>query len=68
MEFMKILDSQIPVSKSNWLDFNMLNVTKKLRLLDKPTTLQIKSIKSLGKIDENVFAPFCIIFGYNVHH
>jgi hypothetical protein len=64
---MKIIDSQIPISNKNWLEFDLNSVLGKLRLLDKNTITNLKSFKNLGKLTEAVFAPFCIILGYNVN-
>ncbi len=66
LNFMKIIDSQIPISNKNWLDFDLSSVISKLKLLDKKVIANLRSIKHLGKLSEAVFAPFCIIFGYNV--
>lgn len=67
LAFMKIIDSQIPISNKNWLEFELSSVLCKLRLLDKNTITSLKSFKNLGKLTEAVFAPFCIILGYNVN-
>ena len=64
-EFMKNIDSQIPISYKNWLNFDLNNVTNKIQSLSRNTITQLRSIKKLGKLSENIFAPFCIIFGYN---
>ncbi len=66
LSFMKIIDSQIPISNKNWLDFELSSVISKLKLLDKKVISNLRGIKNLGKLSETVFAPFCIIFGYNV--
>lgn len=66
LNFMKIIDSQIPVSNENWLDFDLTSVVNKLKILDKYILLSLKSIKHLVKLPETVFAPFCLILGYNV--
>ncbi len=63
---MKIIDSQIPISNKNWLDFELTSVISKLKLLDKKVIANLRAIKNLGKLSEAVFAPFCIILGYNV--
>ena len=63
---MKIIDSQIPLSNKNWLDFDLNSVIKKIKVLDKKAITDLKGIKNLGKLTEAVFAPFCILFGYNV--
>ena len=63
--FMKNIDSQIPISNKNWLNFNLNEVTEKIQSLDRNTITHLRSIKNLGKLTDNVFAPFCIIFGYN---
>jgi hypothetical protein len=63
---MKIIDSQIPISNKNWLDFDLNSVIRKLKILDKKTITNLRAIKNTGKLSESIFAPFCIIFGYNV--
>ena len=64
MLYMQNIDSQIPISTNNWLEFDLKKVTKNMELLDKNTIIQLKSIKKLTKFNENIYAPFCIIFGY----
>jgi hypothetical protein len=64
--FMKIIDSQIPLSNKNWLDFDLGSVINKLKVLDKKVITSIKTIKSTGKLPDTVFAPLCIILGFNV--
>jgi hypothetical protein len=66
LNFMKIIDSQIPLSNKNWLDFNLSVVIDKLKLFDKKVVTSLRAIKSIGKLPETVFAPFCIILGFNV--
>lgn len=66
LNFMELLDSQIPYSTNNWLDFDFESVNEKLKILDKNILTSIKAIKHLVKIPEEVFAPFCHILGYNV--
>lgn len=63
---MKNIDSQIPISSKNWLDFDLASVTTKLQLLDRGIVTQLRAIKNIGKISDLVYAPFCIIFGINV--
>ena len=62
--YMQNIDSQIPVSNNQWLEFDLKKVTKDMELLDKDTIIELKSIKKLTKLNENIYAPFCIIFGY----
>ena len=65
-EFMKNIDSQIPISYKNWLIFDLNTATIRIQtLLNRNIITQLRSIKNLGKITEDVYAPFCIIFGYN---
>jgi hypothetical protein len=66
LNFMKIIDSQIPLSNKNWLDFDLSSVIGKLRVFDKKVITSLRSIKSIGKLPETVFAPLCIILGFNV--
>ena len=63
--FMKNIDSQIPISNKNWLDFDLGSVTQKLQLLDRNILTKLRAIKSIGKLNDVIYAPFCIIFGYN---
>ena len=63
--FMKNIDCQIPVSNNNWLDFNLQSVTMKLQLLDRNILTKIRAIRSIGKLNDVIFAPFCLIFEKN---
>ena len=63
--FMNNIDSQIPISNKNWLDFDLVSVTQKLQLLDRNILTKLRAIKSIGKLNDVIYAPFCIIFGYN---
>ena len=62
--YMQNIDSQIPISNNQWLEFDLKKVTKNMELLDKETIIELKSIKKLIKLNENIYAPFCIILGY----
>ena len=62
--YMQNIDSQIPVSNNQWLEFDLKKVTKNMELLDKDTIIELKSIKKLIKFNEIIYAPFCIILGY----
>ena len=63
--FMKNIDSQIPISTKNWLDFDLQSVTNTIQSLSRETITNLRGIKNLGKFSDNIYAPFCIIFGYN---
>ncbi|MCQ2815722.1 MAG: hypothetical protein MJ252_00510 [archaeon] len=63
--FMKNIDSQIPISTNNWLNFDLGTVTNIMNSLSRDTLTQLRSIKNLGKMSDNIYAPFCIILGYN---
>ncbi len=63
--FMKNIDSQIPISNKNWLDFDLNIVTSKLKILDRNILTKLRSIKNIGKLSDLIYAPFCIIFGLN---
>jgi hypothetical protein len=66
MNFLKIIDSQIPISYNNWLEFDLNIVINKLKIFDKKVITALRGIKNIGKFSEAVFAPLCIIFGQNV--
>ena len=63
--FMKNIDSQIPISNKNWLDFDLNVVTSKLKILDRNILTKLRAIKNIGKLSDLIYAPFCIIFGFN---
>ena len=63
--FMKNIDSQIPISNNNWLNFDLQSVKNQIQSLSRDTITQLRAIKNLGKFSENIYAPFCIIFGFN---
>ena len=63
--FMKNIDSQIPLSNKGWLDFDLNSVANKLLILDRNLLTKLRSIKNIGKYTDLIYAPFCIIFGYN---
>ena len=61
--YMQNIDSQIPLSNNQWLEFDLNKVINEIQKLDKNTISQLKSIKKLSKFNENIYAPFCLIFG-----
>ena len=63
--FMKNIDSQIPLSNKGWLDFDLNSVSNKLLILDRNLLTKLRSIKNIGKNTDLIYAPFCIIFGFN---
>ena len=63
--FMKNIDSQIPLSNKGWLDFDLNSVANKLLILDRNLLTKLRSIKNIGKVTDLIYAPFCIIFGFN---
>ena len=63
--FMKNIDSQIPLSNKGWLDFDLNSVANKLLILDRNLLTKLRAIKNIGKYTDLIYAPFCIIFGYN---
>ena len=63
--FMKNIDSQIPLSNKGWLDFDLNSVANKLLILDRNLLTKLRAIKNIGKNTDLIYAPFCIIFGFN---
>jgi len=63
--YMKNIDSQIPLSNKGWLDFDLKSVSNKLLILDRNLLTKLRSIKNIGKNTDLIYAPFCIIFGFN---
>ena len=67
--FMKNIDTQIPISNKNWLDFDLNSVVKKVNTLNRNIINKLRSMKNINinKISDEVFAPFCLIFSKNVN-
>ena len=63
--FMKNIDSQIPLSNKGWLDFDLNSVANKLLILDRNLLTKLRAIRNIGKNSDLIYAPFCIIFGFN---
>ena len=67
-EFLKIYDLQIPISTNNWFYFNLEKAIDTILSLNRKTIAQLRSIKKLTNLDENIYAPFCIIFNFSSDH
>ena len=63
--FIKNIDTQIPISNKNWLDLDLNSVVNKLNILNRNIISKLRSIKNTDKIPDIVYAPFCIIFEQN---
>ena len=63
--FMKNIDTQIPISNKNWLDFDLNSIVTKLNCLNRNIINKLRGFKNMNKISDNVFAPFCIILSKN---
>ena len=63
--FINNIDTQIPLSNKNWLDFDLNSIVNKINILNRNIINRLKYIKNLNKISDVVFAPFCIIFSKN---
>ena len=64
-EFLKIYEYQIPLSTKNWFHYDIEKAIDIILSLDRTTISQLRGIKKLKNLDENIYAPFCIIFNYN---
>ena len=64
-EFLKIYSMQIPFSKNEWFNYDIQNAIETILRLDRKTIAQLRSIKKLTTLNENIYAPFCIIFNFN---
>ena len=67
-EFLKIYDLQIPISTNNWFYFNLERAIDTILSLNRKTISQLRAIKKLTNLDENIYAPFCIIFNFSSNH
>ena len=63
--FMNNIDTQIPLSNKNWLDFDLNSVVNKINILNRNIINKLKYIKNINKLSDVVFAPFCLIFDKN---
>jgi len=64
-EFLKIYDLQIPISTNDWFNYDLKKAIENILSLDRKTIAQLRGIKNLKNLDENIYAPFCIIFNFN---
>lgn len=64
-EFMKLVDTQIPISNGNWVNFNFLETLKTIS--SSFTSQDISTLKfaanNVGETNDILFAPFCVLFG-----
>ena len=63
-EYLKIYEMQIPLSKNEWFNYDIQNAIDTILRLDRNTIAQLRSIKKLTTLNENIYAPFCIIFNF----
>lgn len=65
--YIRKIDQQIPITNKNWLDLDMKSVTNKLQILDINllNRVKYKNKKNSEKLSDYLYAPFCIIMGYN---
>jgi len=64
--FMKNIDTQIPLSNNNWLDFDLNSVVNKLNILNRNIINKLRCLKNINKLSDDIYAPFCIIFSKNI--
>ena len=64
-EYLKVYETQIPLSKNEWFNYDIQNAIDTILRLDRNTIAQLRSIKKLTTLNENIYAPFCIIFNFN---
>ena len=67
-EYLKIYEFQIPLSQNNWFNYDIQNAISTILALDRKTISQLRGIKKLRNLNENIYAPFCIIFNFNSNH
>jgi hypothetical protein len=64
-EYMKLVDTQIPISNGNWVNFNFLQTLKTISgCLDARDVSQLKfSANYIKEENDGLLAPFCVLFG-----
>lgn len=64
-EYMKLVDTQIPISNGNWVNFNFLQTLKTISgCLDARDISQLKfSANYIKDESDSILAPFCVLFG-----
>ena len=65
-EFMKLVDTQIPISNGNWVDFNFLATLKCISgCLTAADISTLKyTVNNIKEDNDTLFAPFCVLFGH----
>ena len=63
--FLKKYFSLFPYSKNTWFKYDINDTIKTISNLNRHTISQLKGIKKIPKLDEKIYAPFCLIFNYN---
>ena len=56
---------QLLFQNCKWFNYDINDSIKKITKLNRRSISQIKGIKNLPKLDEKIYAPFCLIFNYN---
>lgn len=64
-EFMKLVDTQIPISNGNWVNFDFLDTLKYISQgLSNENISALKfAANHIKDYNDTLFAPFCILFG-----
>ena len=63
--FSKKYFSSLHKSKNNWFSYDINESIKIITKLNRHSISQIKGIKKLPKLDEKIYAPFCLIFNFD---
>jgi len=63
-EFMKLVDTQIPISNGNWLNFDFINTLKIIShgFANKDISDLKFTVNNTVESNDILFAPFCILF------
>lgn len=64
LNYMNNIEEQIPLSINNWLDLNLNIILNNIKLIDNIT--KIKNLKFIENNPDIIFAPFCILFGFDI--
>ena len=63
--FQQIYQIQVPLSTNNWFYYDIKRAIDTILKLDRKTIAQLRGIKKIQNLEEDIYAPFCYIFNCN---
>ena len=63
--FQQIYEIQVPLSTNNWFYYDIKRAIDTILKLDRKTIAQLRGIKKIQNLEEDIYAPFCYIFNFD---